>query len=64
MRPLEAFPSDARRRIRFVLLDLDDTLTLEGRMPAASYGALERGPLRPQRPEERPPSLTRVAPVV
>lgn len=42
MRPLEAFPPDARRRIRFVLLDLDDTLTLEGRMPAASYGALER----------------------
>jgi HAD superfamily hydrolase (TIGR01484 family) len=27
--------------VRFVLCDLDDTLTLEGRLPSASYAALE-----------------------
>ena len=42
MRPLKAFPAAARRRLRVVLCDIDDTLTLDGRMPAASYGALER----------------------
>jgi HAD superfamily hydrolase (TIGR01484 family) len=28
--------------VRFVLTDLDDTLTYAGRLPAAAYGALER----------------------
>src|SRR5207253_1720667 len=42
MRALGGFPSEARRRIRFVLLDIDDTLTTEGRLSADAYTALER----------------------
>ena len=42
MRPLREFPLDARRRIRFVLCDIDDTLTDGGRLTARAYGALER----------------------
>jgi len=39
---LPGSPSEARRRIRFVLLDIDDTLTTEGRLSADAYAALER----------------------
>src|SRR5438067_12018709 len=42
MRALAGFPNEARRRIRFVLLDIDDTLTTEGRLSADAYAALER----------------------
>jgi HAD superfamily hydrolase (TIGR01484 family) len=42
MRPLADFPLEARRGIRGVLTDIDDTLTLHGRLPAVAYGALER----------------------
>ncbi len=42
MRPLSQFPVESRRRVRFVLCDIDDTLTLEGRLPAVAYGAMER----------------------
>ncbi len=41
MQPLEAFPVEARRRIRGVLCDIDDTLTTDGRLTAEAYGALE-----------------------
>jgi hypothetical protein len=42
MRPLAQFPPDARRAIRGVLTDIDDTLTLHGKLPAVAYAALER----------------------
>lgn len=42
MRPLAELPAAIRRAIRFVLTDIDDTLTTEGRLTAASYAALER----------------------
>jgi len=42
MLPLEQFPLAARRSIAGVLTDIDDTLTNEGRLPAAAYGAMER----------------------
>ena len=42
MRALAEFPREARRAIRFVLLDIDDTLTTEGRLSADAYAALER----------------------
>lgn len=42
MRPLEEFETEARRRVRFVLTDIDDTITTDGRLPAASYAAIER----------------------
>lgn len=42
MRPLREFPIAARRRVRHVLTDIDDTLTSGGRLTAAAYAALER----------------------
>ena len=42
MRPLAEFPAELRRRIRFVLTDIDDTLTTDGRLTALAYAALER----------------------
>jgi len=41
MRPLAELPSDARRRVRSVLCDIDETLTTGGRLTAAAYSALE-----------------------
>jgi HAD superfamily hydrolase (TIGR01484 family) len=42
MQPLDSFPVAARRRIRGVFTDIDDTLTTDGRLTAAAYGALGR----------------------
>jgi len=42
MQPLADFPAQARRAVRFVLTDIDDTLTRQGRLPAVAYAALER----------------------
>ncbi len=42
MRPLAEFAAGARRAVRFVLSDIDDTLTLEGRMPSTVFAAMER----------------------
>lgn len=41
-RPLSEMPRDARRAIRGVLTDIDDTLTTHGKLTPAAYGALER----------------------
>ena len=41
MKPLSAFQAGARRAVRGVFLDIDDTLTTEGRLTADAYGALE-----------------------
>ncbi|NIA70182.1 HAD-IIB family hydrolase [Pelagibius litoralis] len=42
MRPLADFPLAARRALRFVLADIDDTVTEDGRLPSASLAAMER----------------------
>lgn len=42
MRPAAAMPSEMRRAVRAVLLDIDDTLSTDGRLTAAAYEALER----------------------
>lgn len=42
MKPLTDFPRDARRAIRGVLCDIDDTLSTEGRITAEAYAAMER----------------------
>jgi HAD superfamily hydrolase (TIGR01484 family) len=42
LQPLSAFPPEARRAVRAVLTDIDDTLTSGGRLPAVAYAALER----------------------
>lgn len=41
-RPLSAAPAARLRRLRWVLTDIDDTLTTEGRLTAAAYAAMER----------------------
>jgi HAD superfamily hydrolase (TIGR01484 family) len=40
--PLADIPAAARASIRFILTDIDDTLTSGGRLTAAAYRALER----------------------
>jgi HAD superfamily hydrolase (TIGR01484 family) len=40
--PLTALPDAARRGIRGVLTDIDDTISTEGRVSAAAYAAMER----------------------
>lgn len=42
MKPLSEFSAAARREVRGVFFDIDDTLTSEGRLTAAAYTALER----------------------
>jgi HAD superfamily hydrolase (TIGR01484 family) len=42
MQALAAFAAQARRAIRGVLCDIDDTLTSDGRLTAPAYAALER----------------------
>ncbi|TNE60278.1 MAG: HAD family phosphatase [Alphaproteobacteria bacterium] len=41
MKSFSSFPAADARRIDYVLCDMDDTLTLDGQLPAASYRALE-----------------------
>ncbi|MCW5750326.1 MAG: HAD-IIB family hydrolase [Alphaproteobacteria bacterium] len=41
MRPLTELPAERCRHIQYVLTDIDDTLTDEGRLTARAYGALE-----------------------
>ena len=40
-RPLSAAPAAQLAALRWVLTDIDDTLTLDGRLPARAYAALE-----------------------
>lgn len=42
MRAVAEFPRKARRQVRAVLTDIDDTLTEEGRLPPIAYGAMAR----------------------
>jgi HAD superfamily hydrolase (TIGR01484 family) len=42
MRPLADWPLPARSGTRGVLADIDDTLTTDGRVPAAVFAAMER----------------------
>lgn len=42
MKPLSQLPAADLRGLKAVLTDIDDTLTLHGRLPAVAYAALER----------------------
>jgi len=42
MRPLCEFPTKAKAAVRFVLCDIDDTITDHGRLPSSSLAAMER----------------------
>ena len=41
MRPLDQMPPEVAANIQIVFTDIDDTMTHEGRLPAAAYRALE-----------------------
>ncbi|MBC2712013.1 MAG: HAD-IIB family hydrolase [Desulfosarcina sp.] len=41
MKPIVAFPINEKRQIRYVLTDIDDTLTVKGRLPAVVFAAME-----------------------
>lgn len=41
MQPIREFPSSAKQQIRYVLTDIDDTLTNHGNLPAIAYSAME-----------------------
>ena len=42
MQPFSDFSQNDLRKIRFVLTDIDDTITANGRLPAVSYLAMEK----------------------
>ncbi len=42
MKPISAIPAADLRGLKAILTDIDDTLTLHGRLPATAYDALER----------------------
>ena len=42
MKPIAEIPREVKKAIRYVLSDIDDTLTLNGRLPALVFAAMER----------------------
>ena len=42
MEPFEKFPESGKKSIRYILADIDDTLTVNGRLPADVFAAMER----------------------
>ncbi len=42
MKPFQEFPAHLKKKIHFVLADIDDTLTQDGLLPSASLAAVER----------------------
>ena len=63
LRPLATMPDDARRAIRGVLTDIDDTLSTHGRIGADAYAAMERlQARRPARDSDHRPARGLVRP--
>jgi HAD superfamily hydrolase (TIGR01484 family) len=42
MKPFEQFPKHYKKNIRYILTDIDDTLTIKGRLPSKVFCAMER----------------------
>jgi HAD superfamily hydrolase (TIGR01484 family) len=42
MKPISQFPIHIKKNIHFILTDIDDTLTHNGRLPADVFVAMER----------------------
>ncbi len=42
MKPFDQFPESEKKRIKFVLTDIDDTLTIDDRLPSVALAAMER----------------------
>jgi HAD superfamily hydrolase (TIGR01484 family) len=40
--PLASMPDGVRRGVRYVLTDIDDTLTTDGKLTAGAYASLQR----------------------
>lgn len=41
IKPIEKIPRKDKRQLRYVLTDIDDTLTIKGRLPAVVFAAME-----------------------
>ena len=41
MKPIKDFPREKRSAITYLLTDIDDTITIEGKMPACAFQAME-----------------------
>ena len=41
MKSIDSFPDAAKKNLRYLLTDIDDTLTINGRLPAAVFAAME-----------------------
>ena len=41
MKPFKEFPEHCREKIRYILTDIDDTLTVNGRLPSAAFADME-----------------------
>jgi HAD superfamily hydrolase (TIGR01484 family) len=42
MKPIARIPEAVKKAVRYILSDIDDTLTLNGRLPAVVFAAMER----------------------
>ncbi len=42
MKPFKEFPSRSKSQVKFVLTDIDDTLTVHGRLPSVVFSAMEK----------------------
>ena len=42
MKPIQSFPHSIKKNIHFVLTDIDDTLTLNGKLPGVAFSAMEK----------------------
>jgi HAD superfamily hydrolase (TIGR01484 family) len=42
MKPIKQLPGSVKKRICYVLVDIDDTLTVDGRLPAVAFAGMER----------------------
>jgi HAD superfamily hydrolase (TIGR01484 family) len=42
MKPIKEFPSRSKSQIQYVLTDIDDTLTINGRLPSIVFSAMEK----------------------
>jgi hydroxymethylpyrimidine pyrophosphatase-like HAD family hydrolase len=42
MKPFNQFPENLKKSIGYVLTDIDDTLTNNGRLPAVAFATMER----------------------
>ena len=42
IKPFQQFPADIKKSVRYVLTDIDDTLTIGGQLPSVALAAMER----------------------